>query len=871
MIGTMVRSDNKQPLSPIENKETNLEPDHNQNPEQNDQNPEQNGQNSEQNGQKYDDAHASVTPGAKRTLVYLQRKLQDRAAKGQRRVKVYLLKDDNWLDHGTGFCTGEIDDETHKPFFIVRNELDQEDIILKAFLEGNTQYQRQQETLIVWTDPSGKDIALSFQETEGCADLCDFIIDMQQHDLSPEISLYYVISNNQISDENGTTSDITELVTGPIEYPPIPTLANLEEILETLNQRSTSSYYRSRILKFIVEKEYFMELIRVFNESEQQHNLINLYSLSEIIKTLILYSESAILEDIVTSEEKILGIIGILEYDAEFPNQKSCHRDFLSQKANFKYVINLPVELMKSGLNIFKKDFYLNFLKDVILARFIDDQSFNMINTLIHFNQVEINQFLKDSEHNGNFLEKLFALYKNKSEDLESKRSGVNLLHQYVISSKNLHSFQRTDFYSILIQNGLLDMIKFALNDSDLAIKVLGTELIVSIIEQDVSLVNSVNDGEAIDNSEPPMDYHEPEIDAEYPPDQSKEKEFGLKLSDDMTLMTLLAQLLLTEKNFGLKTQAFDALKSLLDYNIGKMDDENGVFEEFGTRAKSKQNNDISTEDYFKAFYTAVAPILYKSLIRLSDENTEQEVEGIIKHDELLYQKLCELLSFCIVTHDKCLYRPFFLDNHIITGISKLLKLDCKMILKLSAVRCLSNILAINDKLFIKYFLDHHILDTFFEFFQLVSQENNLANSTCLSLLEVLNEVPIGKNKVTFKLLINYISDHYKEFCLNELNYVSTGRDLIKLNDQLDTVKANLTAVNGDINTDGDMFDDNDSDELLELENHSGTSDNHGSNANGPKNLFEEIEKEFETKPKRQRDPDDTETLAKKSSQKHTS
>ena len=51
-------------------------------------------------------------------------------------------------------------------------------------------------------------------------------------------------------------------------------------------------------------------------------------------------------------------------------------------------------------------------------------------------------------------------------------------------------------------------MINFALNDKQDQIRVLGTELIVIIIEQDVSLVNSIDHEETtttIDNSDPPI------------------------------------------------------------------------------------------------------------------------------------------------------------------------------------------------------------------------------------------------------------------------------------------------------------------------------------------------------------------------------
>ena len=37
------------------------------------------------------------------------------------------------------------------------------------------------ETLIVWTEPDGVDYALSFQEAEGCAEVWNFIAEVQQH------------------------------------------------------------------------------------------------------------------------------------------------------------------------------------------------------------------------------------------------------------------------------------------------------------------------------------------------------------------------------------------------------------------------------------------------------------------------------------------------------------------------------------------------------------------------------------------------------------------------------------------------------------------------------------------------------------------
>lgn len=707
-----------------------------------------------------------------------------------RRVKVYLLQGEDWLDNGTGYCVGEIDNGA--PYFLVRNELDSEDVILKLFLEGSIQYQRQQETLIVWTDLSGKDLALSFKETEGCADLCEFIIKVQQESLSPNISLYYVIPNITEGD------DITELITGPITYPEVPSNTNLESILEIINQGSNSQFTRTSILKYILDNDYFHKLVDSFNAAENDRNLINLYTLSEIIKTLILYNESSLIEEFLLTEENILALAGILEYDPEYPNFKACHRDSLDNKS-FKTVI--PVE----DLNIFKKDFHLNFLKDVVLARFLDDQTFNLISTLIYMNQVEIINYLKDPL----ILEQLFNIYEDyemikypraklaekesqshHNENLARKRDGVRMLHQYVLIAKSLQSYQKLEFFSLLVKSGLFRMTSFALNDSDTSIRVLGTELIVIIIEQDTSIVNSIDNDETIDNSEPPNNHR-----MEPTENEEETKSLKLKLSDDMTLISILTRLLVEDKNPGLKIQAFEALRILLDSNIASNSSPDIEIDQLKNELRSHSSNgnsgddfhDINTNNYFKAFYSQVAPELYKRLIILAsteDFTSSNPVVAAITGDELLYHHLCDLISFCTKEHDVSISRPFFLEQDILLGVGKLIAISCKTTLKLSAIRCLKNITLLNDNYYTRYIIDSNMLRYFFDYFELIAEQNNMANSTCLDFIETIVkncDSTVTIKRYNFKLLANYIYRDFKEFCGTKINHVNTGRELIEL------------------------------------------------------------------------------------------
>lgn len=751
-----------------------------------------------------------------------------------RRVKVYLLQGEDWLDNGTGYCKGEIDEETKHPFFLVTNELDENDIILKSFLNGSIQYQRQQETLIVWTDLSGKDLALSFQETEGCAHICEFIIEMQQS-LSPEISLYYVIPSINEGDE------ITELITGPVNYPELPDELNLEMIQEIITQSSSTQFTRTKIANYVVEVDYISQLIDIFHVSESNENLANLYAINAILKALILYGDKNIIEDILSSEEKIMGLVGILEYDSEYPRYRACHRDFFNNK-RFKSVI--PVD----NLSIFTKDFHLNYIKDVILARYLDDQTYSVINSLIYLNQVEIINHLKSTK----ILNQLFSIYDLK-DNLDQKRNGLRLLHQYILIAKGLEHGQRSEFFSIISKMGLFKMINFAITDEDISIRVLGVELIVTIIEQDISLATNIA---KMEEASPETKTEDDEIIIEVAGKTNR-----LTLSDDMTLVSVLAKLLVEDKNPGLKMQAFEALKILLDPMIASENEEgNGGFsitnfshnyltigsngepvnihDVFKNNGHNNHNHGL-TQKYFRAFYTKVAPKLFKLLIDISkDEKYSLPI------DEVLCQYLCELITFCSREHDVHLSRSFILDHDLLLGMVRILLIPCKPIAKLSVIRCLKHIILRNDVNFTRFIASNKILTIFFNFFTTLMDDDNLINSACLDLLDIiLNHSDAHGSSQTrdnYQLLASYIYVNHKREC-EAIKYVDIGSKLIKLVENNFNEPSDATSQNSidsdddrkpDASTPINEFDQNSNHEI----DTSITSDH------PPRNLFENID-----------------------------
>ncbi|CAO2651030.1 Nn.00g093270.m01.CDS01 [Neocucurbitaria sp. VM-36] len=89
------------------------------------------------------------------------------------RSKVYKLSNNDWLDLGTGYCViGKIKDKSK---IIVMSEDHPGECLLDVSLTTDRPFQKQSNQHILWTEPDGTDMALSFQELDGCAYIWNFI------------------------------------------------------------------------------------------------------------------------------------------------------------------------------------------------------------------------------------------------------------------------------------------------------------------------------------------------------------------------------------------------------------------------------------------------------------------------------------------------------------------------------------------------------------------------------------------------------------------------------------------------------------------------------------------------------------------------
>lgn len=94
------------------------------------------------------------------------------------RCKVWELKNKDWLDRGTGYAKVMENEQAQWNITVYSEDRVIPNLLLTPIsLSGG--YQMRKDTLIVWTEPDGTDMALSFETPEGCHKVWDIINEVQ--------------------------------------------------------------------------------------------------------------------------------------------------------------------------------------------------------------------------------------------------------------------------------------------------------------------------------------------------------------------------------------------------------------------------------------------------------------------------------------------------------------------------------------------------------------------------------------------------------------------------------------------------------------------------------------------------------------------
>jgi len=122
-------------------------------------------------------------------------------------------------------------------------------------------------------------------------------------------------------------------------------------------------------------------------QAEDLESLTDLHALYSTMHTILSMNDHGII-DYILHEDIFLGVVGILEYDPEFPTRK--YRDIVKNSSKFTQVIEIKDDTVQRKI---RQIYQLQYLKDVVLARVLDESTSDVLNTFILFNQSDINNY----------------------------------------------------------------------------------------------------------------------------------------------------------------------------------------------------------------------------------------------------------------------------------------------------------------------------------------------------------------------------------------------------------------------------------------------------------------------------------------------
>lgn len=532
---------------------------------------------------------------------------------------------------------------------------------------------------------------------------------------------------------------------------PDPELGNLPDIEQMMRAANNTPQGRDALAKFIVQAGYITKLVPLVEMAEDLESLEDLHRLCNIMKTLILLNDTAIIEYAVT-DEVIIGVVGALEYDPDFPSHKANHRQYLADESRFKEVVKIEDPLIKKKIHY---TYRLQYLKDVVLARILDDPTFSVLNSLIFFHQVDIVQHL---QQNQAFLKELFSIFTPQENSVQRKKDAVLFIQQCCTIAKSLQAQARAQLYSNFLSGGLFNVITFALRHTDAAVRVAGTDILVALIDHDAIMMRSQIFKAINDKTKP--------------------------------LTDTLIELLLVETDLGVKAQMADAIKVLLDpnANTATMETLGRANSEFLAKVRSNAPS-APTETFIQNFYEDSAKKLFQPLKDLEGRDSSKlfcvkrsyrgelisAVEDLTIQEVSLYAHLVEVLCFFIRQHS---FRSkfFILSEGLACRVAQLMACPEKH-LKLTALKYFRTCIGLHDEFHNRQIIQNRLFDPILNIVYETMPRDNLLNSACLELFEFVKRENI-------KVIINHLVENYREK-LEGITYVPTFQNLILRYEQL--------------------------------------------------------------------------------------
>uniref|UniRef100_A0A061R721 Protein phosphatase 4 regulatory subunit 3 n=1 Tax=Tetraselmis sp. GSL018 TaxID=582737 RepID=A0A061R721_9CHLO len=594
------------------------------------------------------------------------------------RVKIYRLNRDGlWDDKGTGHVSMEYMEQSDSVGLVVISEEDTRTLLIHRISREDI-YQRQgDDTIITWSDPEiGTEIALSFQEAQGCSHVWGQIRDVQER------------YNPADSSRRRGAVDEFDMSANPMEQEPfaetnnlsaeLPAvgLANLPDIAKVLTE--CTSFQRENVARQLIEGDYLRKLLDLFRTCEDLEDRDSLNHLYKIVKGAIMLNETALFE-LLLSEDNVMDVVGALEYDPELKEQQK-YREFLRERVVFKEVVPIKDQDVKAKIH---QTYRISYIKDVILPRVLDDATFATLASLMLFNNVEV---LMALQSDSTFLSELFGRLKSVNPQESDWRDLVAFLQELCSLAKHLQATPRMQLFAKLVDLGMFEVVTQVMKSGNAELRLRGSDILLSTLQHDPSPLRT----------------------------------FLIK-QDGHALFTLLVDSLVddypksgSELCGGLQEQVLEMLRMLLDPE---------------SMEQSAEKN-----EFLELFYDEYIGKLVQTLRVTKTGSGSSESQP----SPATLGTIVELLCFCVQNHSYRI-KYYILRNNVVEKVLRLLKCSQKWLV-VAAVRFLRTCIGVKDEFYNRYLVRNNLLEPVVKAFIENGSRYNLLNSAILELVEFIRK-----------------------------------------------------------------------------------------------------------------------------------
>ncbi|KAM6916611.1 LOW QUALITY PROTEIN: serine/threonine-protein phosphatase 4 regulatory subunit 3B [Xenentodon cancila] len=673
----------------------------------------------------------------------------------RRRVKVYTLNEDRqWDDRGTGHVSSTFVERLRGISLLVRAESDGS-LLLESKISPNTAYQKQQDTLIVWSEADNYDLALSFQEKAGCDEIWEKICQVQGKD--PALDITHDPIDESEEDHFEEIPETSHLV----ELPPCE-LSRLEEIADLVTSVLSSPIRREKLALALMSEGYIKKLLGLFRVCEDLDNREGLHHLYEIVRGVLFLNKAALFE-VMFSDDCIMDVVGCLEYDPA-PVQPKRHREFLTKTAKFKEVIPITDSELRQKIH---QTYRVQYIQDIILPTpsVFEENFLSTLTSFIFFNKVEIVSMLQEDEK---FLTEVFAQLTDEATEDSKRRELVNFVKEFCAFSQTLQPQNRDAFFKTLANLGILPALEIVMGMEDLHVRTAATDIFSYLVEFSPSMVRE-------------FVMQEPQ-----------------QTDDDVLLINVVIKQMICDSDpeLGGAVQLMGLLRTLIDpenmlasTNKTEKTEFLSFFYKYCMHVLTapllaNTSHDKNSKGKLRVLKFSVSDCDLKKkkkgtssqLMSLCDDHTDQQ-EGSTKINPVcpdnfqtaqLLALILELLTFCVEHHTYHI-KTYIMNKDLLRRVLVLMN-SKHTFLALCALRFMRRIIGLKDEYYNRYIIKGNLFEPVINALLDNGTRYNLLNSAIIELFEFIKVEDI-------KSLIAHIVDNFYK-ALESIEYVQTFKGL---------------------------------------------------------------------------------------------